>query len=123
MITKTDCIDTYCITIWIAGDYDDARRSVREFCAREDFCATVTRTTFIYSGAEEQGVAIGCLSYPFNQTDTADMDRQADALARRLLIDLHQRTVMICSDWGTYCLRRNLPAVQVELPHDRKELA
>lgn len=99
-------VDTYRATIWIAGDYDDARRAVKGFCMAEGFCATVTRTTFIYTGGEEQGVSIGCLNYPRFPTTPEALDAQVWRLAEAVLHALNQHSVLVCSDRATRWLTR-----------------
>lgn len=99
------------LLIYIAGDINVAKQAAREFCWDFGWCVTVTPTTFIYSGGEEDGVIIGVESYPrFPSSDITLMEKTehfADILARRLC----QKTYMICSKSKAKWYVRDLPFV------------
>jgi hypothetical protein len=99
-------VSTYRAQIWIAGDYDQARQQVREFCLAEGFCATVTATTFIYTGGEEAGVCVGCLDYPRLPVGAEKLWDQASRLATLLMHRMCQHSVLICADDKTEWLSR-----------------
>lgn len=103
---KTIDVETHRAVIWIAGDYDDARRTVRKFCMDRGFCATVTKTTFIYTGGEEVGVSVGCLNYPRFPCSEFELDIKVSDLAVLLMNDLSQHSVLICSDNRTRWISR-----------------
>lgn len=46
---------SYPVSIFIAGDPDAARRICRNFCDEEGLCVTVTPTTYVYTGGDENG--------------------------------------------------------------------
>lgn len=44
--------NTYRVNIYIAGNYDDARRVCQEYCSG-GFCVTVSKTKYVYKGGIE----------------------------------------------------------------------
>lgn len=60
------------VSIFIAGDFDEARDLCRAFCDEEGLCVTVTPTTYVYTGGEEDGVIVGLINYP---RDLKDLNR------------------------------------------------
>ena len=88
-------IATYCATIFVAGSIETAKQVIRERAYAEGQCVTVTPTTFIYTGGEEDGTAIGLVAYPrFPRTDREIFD-SARHLALALLPKLNQRSALI----------------------------
>jgi hypothetical protein len=84
------------IKIYIAGDIDVTKQVVREFCFEFGWCVTVTPTTFIYSGGEEQGVIVGVENYPRFASDAETLMARAEELASRIAVRCCQKTYMIC---------------------------
>lgn len=60
----SNIVPTFTITLWIAGDIETARRRIHERAYFNGMCVTLTPTTFVYTGGEEAGMAIGFVSYP-----------------------------------------------------------
>lgn len=83
------------VTIFIAGDYDRARQIVREFCMNVGACATVTPTTYIYTGGEEAGVIVGFINYPRFPAELHDINYKAELLAEELMRGLCQHSYTI----------------------------
>lgn len=81
--------------IWIAGDYDDARRAVRAFCSGRGFCATVQRADYIYTGGEEAGVVIGIINYPRFPRTPDELLSAANELAMHVCLALHQSSYTV----------------------------
>jgi hypothetical protein len=81
---------SYTCRIWIAGDYADACRVVREFC-EEGACFAVHPAAYIYTGGSESGVCVTRINYPRfpAEPDTilAQMRRLAEALRAALFQD------------------------------------
>lgn len=82
------------VRIFIAGDYDDARRICREYCQR-GACVRVSRTSYIYTGGEEHGVEVAFINYPRFPSTEAEIMGQAMALAHMLLDGLFQQSCTI----------------------------
>lgn len=84
------------VEIHIAGDYDKARDICRQWCVKVPRCVTVTKTSFIYTYGEEQGITATLRSYPrFPQPP--QLMPLAEDLADTLMEGLCQRTAMICN--------------------------
>jgi hypothetical protein len=49
--------------IWIAGDYSDAVRAVREWCDSRGDCYAVAPCDYVYSGGAESGVCVTRINY------------------------------------------------------------
>mgnify|MGYP005609863077 CR=1 FL=1 len=88
-------LPTYTVTLWIAGDIDTARRVVRERAYNLGMCVTVTPTTFIYTGGEESGVAIGFVNYPRFPSTPAAIRAQAREIAETLIAALNQKSALL----------------------------
>jgi hypothetical protein len=78
---------SYTCRIWIAGDYADACRSVRQFC-EVGACFAVERVDYVYTGGMESGVCITRINYPRFPAEPASILAQCIALAERLQVDL-----------------------------------
>lgn len=89
---------TYQVTIYIAGDVATIRQVAREFCYERGDCVTITPTSFIYTGGEEEGAAIGLVNYPRFPSSTFQLWSRAEELAQLLLPRCNQRS---CSLVGT----------------------
>ena len=86
---------SYYYNIWLAGDYDDARRACREFCSQEGACVTVTPVSYIYTGGEEAGVCVRMLNYPRFPAQPDELWAKAWRLAEHLRVRLHQDSVLV----------------------------
>lgn len=87
--------NSFPVNIFIAGDYDKAVISVREYCEAIGYCVTVTKTIYVYTGGEEEGVIIGLINYPRFPTGPNEILDHALALGQKLLVDLDQETFSI----------------------------
>ena len=92
--------------IFIAGDYDEARKIVRKFCDEVGCCVTVTPITYIYTQGEETGIRVGFINYPRFPKTPDEIESQAQLLAERLLRALGQQSYSIQSPdetmWVSY---------------------
>ncbi len=93
MITKT--AKTITLSIYIAGDLEDARRVCRAWCFEIGGCVTVEPVEFIYTGGTETGVRVGFINYPRFPTEEDAMMRRATDLGMRLMIELMQNSFSI----------------------------
>lgn len=93
---------SYTIRIWIAGDYADAIRAVREF-AEEGLCAAVTPAAYVYTGGMEDGVCVTIINYSrFPKTPDeirATAGRLADYLRERLYQDSYSIEGPDVTEW------------------------
>jgi hypothetical protein len=99
---------THDVVIYIAGDYDRAREVCREFCD-SGACVSVERTSYIYTGGEESGVAVRFINYPRFPSSEADLVARASDLAERLIVGLHQSSASVVGPTETVWLSRRAP--------------
>lgn len=85
---------TRVVEVFMAGDIEHAKQIVRRFCIDTPICVTVTPTTFVYTGGEEDGFVVGFRNYPRFPTDAYSLRAVADDLAERLREALGQRSYM-----------------------------
>jgi hypothetical protein len=79
----------------MSGPIEVVKQTCRKVCLDEGLCVTVEPTTFIYTGGEESGVVVGLIAYPrFPQSNEAIWKR-AFNLARTMLDDACQHSVLI----------------------------
>lgn len=95
------------IRIWIAGDYDDAVRSLRGFTSAEGSCFTVKRCAYVYTHGMEDGVEVTIINYPRFPHSKEYLSDQAHRLAKYLADELHQGSFTVEeSDISTFYSRR-----------------
>ena len=88
---------SFSVTVYVAGELADAKRSLRQQCFDEERCVTVTATTFVYTAGAEEGVAVGLVNYPrFPSTPEKIWDR-AKRVAEQLMVDLCQWSALVVS--------------------------
>ena len=111
-MTSREC-PSYSVSVWIAGDLEEARRSLRRQCFEEGLCVTVTPTQFVYTAGMEDGVCVRAVNYPrFPKQKTEIWDRMVK-VARTLMDDLYQNSAFVEGpDRGEWSTRR---------PEDLKE--
>lgn len=81
--------------IFIAGDYDLAKKICREWALQVGACVTVERVDYVYTGGEEAGVRIGLINYPRFPTDRDALFEKTRSLAAELMIGLCQLSYSI----------------------------
>jgi len=87
--------DSETVTVYLAGDVADAKRSMRRQCVEEGLCVTITPTTFVYTHGAEEGVAVGLVNYPRFPKPPGDVWKRAVQVAGMLMADLYQRTALV----------------------------
>jgi hypothetical protein len=97
---------TYTVTVYVAGNVQDAERSLRRQCMEEGLCVTCTPTTFIYTGGAETGVAVGFVNYPRFPRENWAIYRRAVQVAEQLMNDLYQTTALVVAADNTQWLTR-----------------
>ncbi len=95
----------FSISIWIAGDLTLIKHYCAEYCLT-GLCVTVTPTTFIYTGGQEEGARIGLINYPRFPANKQNILGRADGLARVLIEKLHQHSATIDTSEETIWLSR-----------------
>lgn len=94
-------VDSFPVSLFIAGDYDKAVQSTREYCDKYPWCFTVTKTNYVYKDGQEDGVIIGLINYP-RYTWTYDVIIQhAINLGKKLIVDLDQESFSIQDPYTT----------------------
>ena len=78
----------------MAGDVEHAKQVIRRWCKESPCCVTVTPTTFIYRGGEEDGFVVGFRNYPRFPTDHYTLRSMAADLAEALRGELGQDSYM-----------------------------
>ena len=83
------------VRVWIAGDYEQAKTAMREFCDRIGFCVSVTQSCYIYAGGQEDGVVVGFINYPRFPLGPEALEQKAIAVGLFLLDRLGQDSFTI----------------------------
>lgn len=96
---------SYTCRIWIAGDYADACRAVREFC-EEGGCFAVEPVNYIYTGGAEAGVVVTRINYPRFPAELDEIFAQSERLAEHLRAALFQDSFAIETPDQTYWVSR-----------------
>lgn len=82
-------------TIFIAGEYNKAEQVARAYCDREGFCVTVSKTKYVYSFGEEEGIIVGLINYPRFPKTQDELHNHAITLANLLKDALNQKSFSI----------------------------
>jgi hypothetical protein len=91
----SEAVHSHSIKIWIAGDYELAKIAMREFCDKVGFCVSVTRSCYIYTGGQEDGVIVGLINYPRFPLGPEALEAKAIAIGLFLLDRLEQQSFTI----------------------------
>jgi len=91
---------TRVVEVFMAGDIGHAKQVIRRFCRDLPCCATVTPTTYIYEGGEQEGFVVGLRNYPRFPTDAYTLRNTAHDLAERLRSELGQDSYMTVEAGG-----------------------
>lgn len=96
---------SFSVSIYMAGDIDTAKQALRHEVLREGLCVTVTPTSFIYSGGEEQGFVVGLVNYPRFPSEPEQIKDRADAIADLLIEACAQWSALVVTppltEWRT----------------------
>lgn len=87
--------DSVSVKIFIAGDYNQARKVINDYCFRNGLCVNVVKTTYIYSAGEEHGVAVELINYPRFPKLASEIEETALKLALELRQQLNQDSFSI----------------------------
>lgn len=86
----------YTVEIFIAGDYADARNSLRRQCYHDGLCVTIERIDYCYTAGLERGVRVGLRQYPRFPKSSESIRERAKVVALTLMDDLYQHSALIC---------------------------
>ena len=95
----------YFARIYIAGDYNTAKQTCRQFCMK-GFCVNISKTDYIYTMGEESGVCVELINFPRFQQTNKEVFLMAVDLANKLLEDLYQASYTIVATDRTYFFSR-----------------
>jgi hypothetical protein len=87
---KSTETESWSVTVYVGGDISAIRSVCRERCWRDGLCVTVTPTSYIYTGGEEDGVAIGLINYARFPSTPEEITKQAVELGRACAVAAHQ---------------------------------
>lgn len=87
--------ESYEVKIYLSGPIEVAKQIIRAFCQEKGLCVTITPTTYIYTGGEEAGYVVGLANYPRFPVCEDSLNITGEALAKRLLAETHQTSVMV----------------------------
>ena len=105
-LTKEQC-DTFYCNIFIAGDLAIIKQICREHCMKIGLCVTITPTTYIYTGGEENGAIVGLINYPKFPEDAHHIILKATTLGRLLMERCFQLSFSITMPGKTIRYSRN----------------
>lgn len=91
----TESAPSHSIKIWIAGNYDDAVRALREFTSNVGSCFSIKPCAYVYTYGMEDGVEVTVINYPRFPRDAVYLSDQAKRLALFLSDALHQGSFTI----------------------------
>lgn len=97
--------ETCAIAVYVAGDIITAKAWLRQYCYDTGFCVTVTPTSFIYTGGEEEGLRVGVVNYPRFPSKPEELEAKAQAIGAGLLKALCQRTALVVGPQNTTWLK------------------
>jgi hypothetical protein len=104
----SSCVTSYA-TIHMAGDYDTAIKTAREFTFEQGACYQITPCDYVYTGGKESGITARVICYPrFPKSDTMILS-EATALAYKLAESLCQKSFSIETSTTTYYYESNKP--------------
>lgn len=91
---------TVVVELFMAGDVEHAKQVVRRFCKDRPCCVTVTPTSYIYRGGQEDGFVVGFRNYPRFPSDDYSLRTLASDLGGLLRDELGQDSYMVVHHGG-----------------------
>lgn len=93
MITKT--ATSYPVTVWMGGDYDKAKDSLRRQCFEKGLCVTLKRCDYVYTAGAEEGIEVGFVNYPRFPKSPQDITDRAKTVLVTLMDDVYQNSALL----------------------------
>lgn len=88
-------VESYPVSIFMAGSWLDAEPICREHCDAVGLCVTVTDTFYTYTGGQERGIIVGLINYPRFPKEPRAIWWKAEQLAAFLCQRLGQQSYTI----------------------------
>ena len=88
-------VESYPVSIFIAGDPAEAGYLCRAYCDEVGYCVTVTPTLYAYRGGAEAGVIVGLINYGRFPAKPMSIFDHACELGERLCEGLKQESYTI----------------------------
>lgn len=88
---------------------------LEDYFQEEKWCVSVTPTRYFYTKGAEDGVSIGMLQYLRFKEERDQLHKKMVCLAKALMVHFRQAQVTIVTSNGTYMLKNNVRARQIEL--------
>ena len=92
---KTAHTTSFPVSIFIAGDHNEALTACRAYCDHIGLCVTVTPTTYAYTDGQEAGVIVGLINYPRFPKLLDEIEAQAIDLGHHLREALGQESFSV----------------------------
>ena len=86
---------TYGSRLWMAGDLEQAKQVLREYCSENGACFSITPYHYIYTGGEEAGFCITIINYPRFPMEPMDIHGRLKEVAKILMEKLNQGSYTI----------------------------
>jgi hypothetical protein len=98
------------VSIFMAGGATDAVKYCQLYCNDIGLCVTVTPSTYVYTGGQENGFIVGLINYPrFPASGDALTDRAID-LGHELMRQLGQQSFSVQTPFETHWFSRRAEA-------------
>lgn len=91
---RAEC-PSYPVSIFMAGDTQDAETICRAYCDESGFCVTVAYANYVFTGGEEDGFVVGLINYPRFPRAPEQIWARAEELAAMLCANLGQQSYTI----------------------------
>jgi hypothetical protein len=81
--------------IWVSGDADSAKQITAQYLADIGLCVTITKTSFYYTGGQEEGMVIGLINYPRFPAGREEIKGKAIVLGEKIARYLGQGSYLV----------------------------
>lgn len=98
-------VTTVHASIFIAGDYNQAKQICREYCD-SGACVSLSKVDYIYKYGEESGLEVKIINYPRFPKSKSEIKAKAMTLGMNLLTGLSQGSFSIVFDDKTVFVSR-----------------
>lgn len=105
-VSQSQIGKTYTLRLYMAGIYEDARRILAQYCAKNGDCFAITPTDYVYSGGIESGFVVTLISYPRFPRSPDELGAVMNEVANLLMEELGQGSYTIEAPEGTKFISR-----------------
>jgi hypothetical protein len=106
---EVNSCDTSYVTIHMAGDYDTAVKTTREFTFEQGACYQISPCDYVYTGGKESGITARVICYPRFPKSNDELLEEAKSLAYKLAEALCQKSFTLETSEKTYYYQSNKP--------------